>query len=126
VRLNGRSVTAEQLADGDLIELGHTLLYFRQGAAPPDARGVTSGLLNLSRNLGLIAGTALMGAVFALAAGTGDTASAPAADVATGTRATFALATALVAGAFAVALAGRPRPSQKLHGSPIGGGTPAG
>lgn len=96
------------------------------GAAPAERRGVTSGLLNLSRNLGLITGTALMGAVFALAAGTGDTASAPAADVATGTRATFALATLLVAAAFAVALSGRPRRSQKLHGSPIGGGTPAG
>ena len=96
------------------------------GAAPADRRGVTSGLLNLSRNLGLITGTALMGAVFAFAAGTGDTASAPAADVATGTRATFALATVLVAAAWAVALAGRPRRSQKLHGSPIGGGTPAG
>ncbi|HTI33276.1 MAG TPA: MFS transporter [Miltoncostaea sp.] len=96
------------------------------GAAPADRRGVTSGLLNLSRNLGLITGTALMGAVFAFAAGTGDTASAPAADVATGTRATFALATVLIAAAWAVALAGRPRRSQKLHGSPIGGGTPAG
>ena len=96
------------------------------GAAPRDLRGVTSGMLNLSRNLGLITGTALMGAVFAFAAGTGDTASAPAADVATGTRATFALATVLVAAAFAVALAGAPPRSQKLHGSPIRGGTPAG
>jgi pSer/pThr/pTyr-binding forkhead associated (FHA) protein len=39
VRLNGRSVSAEQLADGDLIELGHTLLYYRQGAGPPDVTG---------------------------------------------------------------------------------------
>ena len=33
----------------------------------PDQRGVMSGLLNLSRNLGLITGASLMGAVFALA-----------------------------------------------------------
>jgi DNA-binding NtrC family response regulator len=39
VRINGRSVTSEQLADGDLIELGHTLLYYRQVASPADAAG---------------------------------------------------------------------------------------
>ncbi|MEY4545771.1 MAG: hypothetical protein RL685_1966 [Pseudomonadota bacterium] len=39
VRLNGRSVQSEPLADGDLIELGHTLLLYRQGASPPDAAG---------------------------------------------------------------------------------------
>ena len=31
----------------------------------PDQRGVVSGLLNLSRNLGLITGASVMGAVFA-------------------------------------------------------------
>jgi len=39
VRLNGRSVTSQVLADGDLIELGHTLLYYRQGAAAADTGG---------------------------------------------------------------------------------------
>ena len=33
----------------------------------PDRRGVISGMLNLSRNLGLITGASVMGAVFALA-----------------------------------------------------------
>ncbi|RUW86535.1 MFS transporter, partial [Mesorhizobium sp. M7A.F.Ca.US.010.02.1.1] len=33
----------------------------------PDQRGVISGLLNLSRNLGLITGASVMGAVFAFA-----------------------------------------------------------
>ncbi len=33
----------------------------------PDQRGVMSGMLSLSRNLGLITGASLMGAVFALA-----------------------------------------------------------
>ncbi|KJS02657.1 MAG: hypothetical protein VR65_04775 [Desulfobulbaceae bacterium BRH_c16a] len=32
----------------------------------PDQRGVISGMLNLSRNLGRITGASLMGAVFAL------------------------------------------------------------
>src|SRR5204863_447415 len=32
--------------------------------AGPDQRGVTSGMLNLSRNLGLITGASVMGAVF--------------------------------------------------------------
>ena len=35
----------------------------------PDQRGVMSGMLNLSRNLGLITGAAVMGAVFARAVG---------------------------------------------------------
>jgi predicted MFS family arabinose efflux permease len=38
----------------------------------PDQRGVISGMLNLSRNLGLITGASVMGAVFALASATID------------------------------------------------------
>lgn len=63
---------------------------------PPDRRGVTSGLLNLSRNLGLITGTSVMGAVFAFASGTVDVAAAPPAAVATGMRVTFVLAVLLI------------------------------
>jgi predicted MFS family arabinose efflux permease len=33
----------------------------------PDQRGVVSGMLNLSRNLGFVTGASVMGAVFALA-----------------------------------------------------------
>jgi hypothetical protein len=65
--------------------------------ASADGRGVISALLNLSRNLGLITGASVMGAVFALASGAADVATASAEDVASGTRATFALAAALVA-----------------------------
>ena len=43
----------------------------------PDQRGVVSGLLNLSRNLGLITGASAMGAVFALASATTDLTTAP-------------------------------------------------
>jgi EmrB/QacA subfamily drug resistance transporter len=71
----------------------------------PDQRGAVSGLLNLSRNLGLITGASAMGAVFSLASATTDIASAPPEAVARGMRITFALA----AGLIVVALAIRPR-----------------
>ncbi len=65
----------------------------------PDQRGVTSGLLGLSRNLGLISGASMMGAVFRRAAGTTDIAAATAEAVAAGTRVTFSVAAGLVVGA---------------------------
>jgi MFS family permease len=61
-------------------------------------RGVISGLLSLSRNVGLITGTAAMGAVFALATATSDMASATPAAVSTGLRVTFAVAALLMIG----------------------------
>ncbi|UVS82085.1 MFS transporter [Actinokineospora sp. UTMC 2448] len=64
---------------------------------PAGSRGVVSGALTLSRNLGLMTGASVMGAVFAAAAGTGDLAAAPAADVAAATRWCFAAAAVLVA-----------------------------
>jgi EmrB/QacA subfamily drug resistance transporter len=69
----------------------------------PDQRGVISGMLNLSRNLGLITGAAVMGAVFALASGTADIATARPEAVATGMRVTFAVAAVLIGVAIAVA-----------------------
>ncbi|WP_043590110.1 MFS transporter [Chromobacterium haemolyticum] len=59
-------------------------------------RGLVSGLLNLSRNLGLISGASLMGAVFAAASGAADIAVAAPPQVAAGTRAAFGLAAALM------------------------------
>jgi EmrB/QacA subfamily drug resistance transporter len=76
---------------------------------PVERRGVMSGLINLARNLGLITGASLMGAVFAQAAGAIDVAAAQPAAVALGTRITFAVAAALMAGALAVAFASRAR-----------------
>ncbi|WP_030264774.1 MFS transporter [Streptomyces sp. NRRL B-24484] len=72
---------------------------------PADRRGVVSGVLNLSRNLGLITGTAVMGAVFAAAAGTGDPTTARAGAVATALHTTFAVAAVLTAAALVLALA---------------------
>ncbi len=70
---------------------------------PPDQRGVVSGLLNLSRNLGLVTGASVMGAVFAFAAGATDLAVAGPGPVATGMRVTFAVSACLVTGALVVA-----------------------
>lgn len=63
---------------------------------PPDQRGVVSGMLNLSRYLGLITGASLMGALFTLASGTTNITTAPPAAVATGMRLTFAVAAASI------------------------------
>lgn len=72
-------------------------------------RGVVSGLLNLSRNLGLITGASLMGAVFLHAAGTSTIASAGTAAVVSGTHAAFLLAVALIGVALAVLVAPKVR-----------------
>ncbi len=68
-----------------------------------DQRGVVSGLLNLSRNLGRITGASAMGAVFAFAATTSDIDTASPAAVATGLRTTFAVAGILILVALAAA-----------------------
>jgi MFS family permease len=73
----------------------------------PGQRGVMSGMLNLSRNLGLITGASVMGAVFALASATSDLTAAPAQAVATGMQITFAVATGLIVVALAIAVGGR-------------------
>ena len=71
----------------------------------PDQRGVISGMLNLSRNLGLISGASLMGAVFAFGARTTDITTAAAGAVAAGMHVTFAVAAGLVGVALAIASA---------------------
>lgn len=71
---------------------------------PTDRRGIISGLLNLSRNLGLITGASVMGAVFAIASRTTDISTARPEAVATGMRVTFAVAAILIGAALAIAL----------------------
>jgi len=75
----------------------------------PDRRGAISGLLNLSRNLGLITGASVMGAVFAFAAATSDMMTAHPEAIATGMRTTFAVAAALVFVALTIARGARRR-----------------
>lgn len=72
----------------------------------PEQRGVVAGLLNLSRNLGLITGASVMGTVFALGSATTDIMAAPAETVASGMRISFAVATGLIVLALAIAAAG--------------------
>ncbi len=72
-----------------------------------DQRGVISGVLSLSRNLGLITGASFMGAVFAWASRAADISTAVPAAIATGMQATFAVATLLIAVALAVAVRAR-------------------
>lgn len=73
----------------------------------PGRKGVISGLLGLSRNLGLITGASAMGAVFAFAAAADDMAAAGPGAVATGLQVTFAVAAGLMMLALGIAAAGR-------------------
>lgn len=72
----------------------------------PDQRGVLSGMLNLSRNLGLITGASAMGAVFALGSEAANIMTARPEAVAAGMRITFAVAAVLIVIAIAIAMAG--------------------
>ncbi|MFB9243482.1 MFS transporter [Massilia antarctica] len=75
----------------------NTALMANAGA---DQRGVVSGMLNLARNLGLVTGASLMGAVFAF--GSAAATAAPDA-VAAGMRRTFAFGAMLLAAALVIA-----------------------
>lgn len=74
------------------------------GCAAPDQRGLVGGLLNLSRNLGLITGASVMGAVFNHGASAAPGAATLPPDFAAGLLLTFMVAAALVAMAMALAL----------------------
>jgi MFS family permease len=70
----------------------------------PDQRGVISGMLSLSRNLGLITGASVMGAVFALASATTNITTARPEAIAAGMHLTFAVAGMLIFVALAIAI----------------------
>ncbi|MEN3164698.1 MFS transporter [Tistrella mobilis] len=82
---------------------------------PADRRGVTSGMLGLARNLGLVTGAAVMGAVFAAAAG-GNVTTAGAHAVARGLRVTFATAALLMLAGIVIALVGRTMAGRMIAG----------
>jgi hypothetical protein len=73
----------------------------------PAQRGVVSGMPGLSRNLGLISGASVMGAVFALASSTTNSTTAHPGAVAAGMRVTFAVAGILIVVAIGVAVRAR-------------------
>ena len=80
--------------------------------AEPGARGAVAGLLNLSRNLGLITGASAMGAVFAMGAVLAPAVGAPGMPVVAGMRATFMAAALLMVGAMAFVLCSHARRRQ--------------
>jgi EmrB/QacA subfamily drug resistance transporter len=80
----------------------------------PEQRGVISGTLNLSRNLGLITGASVMGAIFALASGAIDITTAHPERLAAGMRITFAVATALIVAALTIAIGSRALTTRRL------------
>ncbi|WP_037154730.1 MFS transporter [Rhizobium freirei] len=71
-----------------------------------EQRGVISGMLSLSRNLGLVTGASVMGAVFTFASGAADITAAHAEAVAAGMQITFIVAALLIAATLGIALAG--------------------
>jgi EmrB/QacA subfamily drug resistance transporter len=84
-----------------IITLGYALFQTANNTAVmkdvrQDLRGVVSGMLNLSRNLGLITGASLMGAIFAFASGTSDIALAQPHAISVGMRITYGVATVLI------------------------------
>jgi MFS family permease len=74
-----------------------------------EQRGVISGMLSLARNLGLITGASVMGAVFAVASATSDITTALPDAIATGMRSTFAAAAIMILAALAIASGSRAR-----------------
>ena len=72
-----------------------------------DRRGAVSGLLGLSRNIGLIAGASAMGAVFAFGVGTEEFTRASASAIASGMRLTFLLAGVMMLSAIGIAFGHR-------------------
>lgn len=67
-----------------------------------DGRGVFSGLLSLSRNIGLITGASVLGALFAFYSDSPQISTASSASIAAGMRITFSAATALIFIALAI------------------------
>lgn len=72
--------------------------------AAQDQRGAVSGLLGLSRNVGLVLGASVMSGVFALAVGNSDFAQASPLEIGRGMQLTFLLAAGLMLAALVAAL----------------------
>lgn len=107
--------------------LGYALFQTANNTAvmadvPAHRRGVISGLLNLSRNLGFFTGASVLGAIFAIALPTNGIAAATPEAVANGLQITFATALALMIFAAGIALKYRePEPSNECQDTPCEG-----
>lgn len=109
---------AGYVASITIVTIGYAVFQAANNAsvmrgASDEERGVVSGLLSLSRNLGLITGASAMGALFAFTAGTGEIASSAPAQVAAATQTTFAVAALLAIAAMLIAAGSTfsPRPA---------------
>ena len=107
-----RSSLTGYIASLVVITVGYALFQTANNTAVmrdvhPDQRGVISGLLNLSRNLGLITGASAMGAVFAFASAVTDITTAHPESVASGMRGTFAVSAILAVIALVIAVGSR-------------------
>jgi hypothetical protein len=79
-------------------------------AVRADQRGVVAGMLGLSRNLGLVTGASVLGAVFVRGSGAADIMTASPAAVAAGMRLAFAVTAILIVVALSIAVrTGAPR-----------------
>ncbi|CAI2422550.1 MFS transporter [Serratia liquefaciens] len=92
-----------------LMTLGYALFQVANNTAlmkhaAPEQRGVISGMINLSRNLGLITGASAMGALFLMATHTGDIKLASPHAVANGMQITYLVACVLAAFALVMAV----------------------
>lgn len=95
-----------------MITLGYAMFQTANNTAvmadvQPEQRGVVSGLLNLSRNLGLITGASVLGAVFAIASASFDLNAAQPEAIASGMRVTFSVALGLISAALLIAMGNR-------------------
>lgn len=95
-----------------VITLGYALFQVANNTAllkdaTPERRGLISGMINLSRNLGLITGASAMGALFMFASNTADINVAEAAAVTVGMHFTYGAAALLALAALGIALGGR-------------------
>ena len=81
---------------------------------PIDQRGVISGMLNLSRNLGLITGAAVMGTIFTYGVGSSDIVKAAPTAIATGMHTTFTVATIIMVLALSLAIVTYKRASGRV------------
>jgi len=74
---------------------------------PSDQRGLIAGMLNLSRNLGLITGASVMGTIFALGSGAANLSHANPEAMVAGMRVVFGVAVFLIALAIAIVFKGQ-------------------
>ncbi|WP_337007202.1 MULTISPECIES: hypothetical protein [unclassified Microbacterium] len=87
-------------------------------ATPAERRGAASGLLGLSRNLGLVTGASVLAALFAAASGVAEVAQASPEALTSALRVTFLATAALLVAATLLAVATGHRTSKSRRAMP--------